>query len=151
MRIKCSGNFFNGSPMAIDKGDNIISHALKIDEFFTLGIFHSHMCISEWCVTYNFLLDVHISNLGVHNRNIFQSQNNVHTNKFSSMQRPGVKTTQSFQLSTSTDRFCKLKSRFWCYTTIIPLLCKSEMSLNRCGHDNKNISVFCSPFFKNST
>ena len=28
--------------MAIDKGDKVISHALKIDGFFTLEIFHSH-------------------------------------------------------------------------------------------------------------
>ena len=30
------------SVMAIDKGDKIISHAPKIDYFFTSGIFHSH-------------------------------------------------------------------------------------------------------------
>ena len=30
------------SLMAIDKGDKIISHAPKIDYFFTSGIFHSH-------------------------------------------------------------------------------------------------------------
>ena len=28
--------------MAIDKGDKVISHALKIDGFFSLEIFHSH-------------------------------------------------------------------------------------------------------------
>ena len=28
--------------MAIDKGDKIISHALKIDDFFLLKKFHSH-------------------------------------------------------------------------------------------------------------
>ena len=28
--------------MAIDEGDKIIFHALKVDDFLTLGIFHSH-------------------------------------------------------------------------------------------------------------
>ena len=28
--------------MAINEGDNIIFHALKVDDFLTLGIFHSH-------------------------------------------------------------------------------------------------------------
>ena len=42
VKIKCSGKPLNSSPIAIDKGDKIISHPLKINDLFTLGIFHSN-------------------------------------------------------------------------------------------------------------
>ena len=66
------------SLMAIDKGDKIISHAPKIDYFFTSGIFHSHAFEAD----VHFLSRCSHSNLGAHNRIIFQSQSNVLANKF---------------------------------------------------------------------